>query len=569
MEEESQKLVALKKAYADMILNTAKEAAARIMASERKALCFQHDLSSTKEEALRMLDRLKKMIDSKTTEAEMTSLSQQRNLQQLEAQLHEAEDVVIDLRMELKQVWHKLEMVKNSQVQPFKGQTAMRVASSQKDAILEPIISSPHLYLESLANSDVKNAALNKRSSDSTCCNATKQNEQSSVSRLENYYAHDPDFASILMRRKEPELCRNGCTQRTLAFERDLLEGKLPTVNADDQHVALKNELIVKASDKEDEKCGLHSSGTKNKQINENLSMEGIKKPVRLCRKQKRKTAASYWSSFLSCSDTYKIGENTKFAKDPCIQRSISRYFINKVKRRKICRTTTCKQPPVLKHCLSIGHNVKTSEDCLKINEANAKITPSPHLEILESDDNMKPLHHLDPGALSIKDDNHTLSGSTRDTMTVNAVKTSALVQKAIENDRELSDKSLLRNLEGTNAENLIVPGCNLELEVVDEPLNTGMEDAETFEENNKSPSQGEDSKLLRYTFRRKRRKESLTNTDQKTSDEKKTLEGMVDEKQNGSPKPQKSSLINESSRDNQSLAQVARRLISLSGKRW
>lgn len=60
-----QKLTALKRAYADIILNTAKEAAARIMVSERKALRFQRELVSTKEEALRMLLRLKQMLDSK------------------------------------------------------------------------------------------------------------------------------------------------------------------------------------------------------------------------------------------------------------------------------------------------------------------------------------------------------------------------------------------------------------------------------------------------------------------------------------------------------------------------
>lgn len=61
----SQKLTALKKAYAEIILNTAKEAAARIVLSERKALRFQRELFSTKEEAFRMLLRLKQMLDSK------------------------------------------------------------------------------------------------------------------------------------------------------------------------------------------------------------------------------------------------------------------------------------------------------------------------------------------------------------------------------------------------------------------------------------------------------------------------------------------------------------------------
>ena len=58
-------MVALKKAYAEMILNTAKEAAARVMAAQRKAKMFEHDLNRTKEEALRMLLRFKQMLEDK------------------------------------------------------------------------------------------------------------------------------------------------------------------------------------------------------------------------------------------------------------------------------------------------------------------------------------------------------------------------------------------------------------------------------------------------------------------------------------------------------------------------
>lgn len=58
-------MVALKKAYAEMILNTAKEAAARVMEAERRASRFQRDLCVTKEEAVRMLVKLKQMLDAK------------------------------------------------------------------------------------------------------------------------------------------------------------------------------------------------------------------------------------------------------------------------------------------------------------------------------------------------------------------------------------------------------------------------------------------------------------------------------------------------------------------------
>lgn len=57
--------MALKVAYAEMILNTAKEAAARVMVSEKRAALFQHELNCSKEESLRLLLRLKQMIDAK------------------------------------------------------------------------------------------------------------------------------------------------------------------------------------------------------------------------------------------------------------------------------------------------------------------------------------------------------------------------------------------------------------------------------------------------------------------------------------------------------------------------
>lgn len=59
-----QRLTALKMAYADIMLNTTKEAAARIMSSETKVARYQHELKVAKEEGLRMLLRLKQMMDS-------------------------------------------------------------------------------------------------------------------------------------------------------------------------------------------------------------------------------------------------------------------------------------------------------------------------------------------------------------------------------------------------------------------------------------------------------------------------------------------------------------------------
>lgn len=58
------KMEALKKVYADIIYNTSKEAAARVMAAERNVRCFQQQLVSVKAECLSMLLRLKDHFNS-------------------------------------------------------------------------------------------------------------------------------------------------------------------------------------------------------------------------------------------------------------------------------------------------------------------------------------------------------------------------------------------------------------------------------------------------------------------------------------------------------------------------
>ncbi|RWW33838.1 hypothetical protein GW17_00001435, partial [Ensete ventricosum] len=58
-------MAALKRAFADVILNTAKESAARILASDRRVLQLQQSMSLAREESLDMLLRLKSIMDSK------------------------------------------------------------------------------------------------------------------------------------------------------------------------------------------------------------------------------------------------------------------------------------------------------------------------------------------------------------------------------------------------------------------------------------------------------------------------------------------------------------------------
>ncbi|KAI4319114.1 hypothetical protein MLD38_032753 [Melastoma candidum] len=103
MEDDSQ-LIALKKAYADMILNTEKEAAARVMASERKASKYENELVVVKEEAVRLLLRLKHISDAKISETETILRTQQKKIEALETQLEAAEKEVKELQEEIKEM---------------------------------------------------------------------------------------------------------------------------------------------------------------------------------------------------------------------------------------------------------------------------------------------------------------------------------------------------------------------------------------------------------------------------------------------------------------------------------
>ncbi|CAH8349314.1 unnamed protein product [Eruca vesicaria subsp. sativa] len=132
----------LKKAYTEIVLNTAKESAARVMVSDRRSARFHHDLSETKGEALRLLVRLKHMIAAKTIEADVISANKQRQIDLLEAQLHEAEDIITDLRSEVTWVRDRLEKAKafQSQERNFVNIEEEETVSVHQEVVLESLV---------------------------------------------------------------------------------------------------------------------------------------------------------------------------------------------------------------------------------------------------------------------------------------------------------------------------------------------------------------------------------------------------------------------------------------------
>lgn len=106
---ETQILSALKQAAMDIIEHLGKEAAMRVLVAERKAALFEQELINTKQEALAMLLRLKHSMDAQIIEAERACLIERRRTQEMEAKLLTSQDTVKTLKAELKRKGEVLE----------------------------------------------------------------------------------------------------------------------------------------------------------------------------------------------------------------------------------------------------------------------------------------------------------------------------------------------------------------------------------------------------------------------------------------------------------------------------
>ncbi|WOK92636.1 hypothetical protein Cni_G01327 [Canna indica] len=242
MAEDPERMAALKRAYADIILNTAKESAGRILASERKVIQLQRSLSLSKEESLEMLLRLKVIMDTKIKESEKANLSQVRKIQELEAQLSEANVMIDGLRSEVRRLNSELDHKGDTQAEFRDGNSSANDATPEKcnaQGNIDNSDSHPH----SLSGPRIKQK--------SDCCFIKDQTRDEPLKNLmaPDNYAGNPDLACLILSTKEPELCRNGCTQRIRAFEQNSVAKDHPA-QIHDQLSSIKSETIMHENEK-------------------------------------------------------------------------------------------------------------------------------------------------------------------------------------------------------------------------------------------------------------------------------------------------------------------------------
>lgn len=541
--EDSEKLTALKRAYADIILNTAKEAAARILSSERKALRFQRELFSTKEEALQMLLRLKQMLDSKVNEAETASLSQQRKIEELEAQLQEAEDIVRDLRGELSEVQAQLEKARNNKAQALNEQNVGDITtrenepsarndqtqalheqnfrgevSAHENGLDSPksTLSERSLQLEPSTNLDrTRNSILNGKFEGSRCYGANGTHKD-----------HCSNFTSaftslMIMNRKEPELYRNGCTQRIRAFERNSLDGNL---SISEQVDDAKNGTFIGREGGSERTHGKNTSKTRNDALQEKVSQTDSNRVLDVAFKSFRRKR------------TRVVRHN----------RNRTSYDMNLPDRPAI---KLLPEVPSLSSSSTSPHTIDKEN---QLENCSKKTTDEVFKDPVSPPSPKLPLARIEMS---------TQSGSANATESHAEILKPCSLQKATNDDKVSLDKSDLTKQESLLTEVEIL-ACKTDVKKDNE--SEGRFDAKVSDTDNGVASPPASNRFLKYTFCRKRKREPLSSPEDNS-----ILKRKMAEKQNSSLEPQNSSLLTESSRDSRRLAQVARQLISLSEKKW
>ncbi|KAM7278664.1 hypothetical protein ACFE04_005798 [Oxalis oulophora] len=519
-------MASLRSTYAEILLNTAKEAAAKIIASEKKAVRFQHDLCCTKDESLRMLLRLKQMMDTKAIEAEMTSLTQSKKIDELEAQLHEAEDIITDLRSELEWFRNKLKMQDNqpqfSAEQTVNPDTTYNGIATPQEI---PIPPSKLALKATLLTSDMKITFLNERVVDGIFCNTSETKaEQNIASDFGKLSVQKSDLPSIFVRSKEPGQYRNGCTQRIRALDRNF-----NPEDANNPQSSSKRESVVEMNDKDVPSPNIKNLDLMNKSAKELF--------VKSCQ------ASFFLSRCTAGSVNGQVGLDSAH-----ILSSNKDDHVDKVK------TNGNTEEEILHKSTFSNNENKLTDDkliCCNHNSSSACVVPDckDQLKSAESESKMKPLHRLNPGLTLIKSNGDSKLGLKNISDGLKVPSQSTILQQAANAITEPRHESTLENKKIITAKNPKV-SCSDQNEL--KPL----------EGAGKSPCKGESGKFLKYTFKRKRKKESLNDPDDNTYAEASAMKRRAEQKQDVVLVKQKSNSVDESSRSSTQLPLVTHQVL-------
>ncbi|XP_010942176.1 uncharacterized protein [Elaeis guineensis] len=607
-DSEDQKMTALKRAYADMILNMAKESASRILESERGAIRFQHSLSLTKEEALAMLLRLKSIMDSEIKEAEKANLGQVRKIQELEGRLNKAKDTIDYLRSELKIVKTELENKKHTQAKLLDEQSADGDATYDNDYCQECKSTSHSLLCSKSGSTNVPTSGTN--------CTALKDRTASKKS------AGSHDLASFVPSSKEPELYRNGCTQRIRAFEQNLLTGRGQPGQSVDWLSILKNKATIcdkrnaerpknvdlalaaktvnqAGNSFESKEVTRQASSSVNCQALEFCKLSSIKQRTRwkLAAKCRSRDTDHEKEDYEPCDVDYlrtlssikqrargklvkkSTGCSTSYGKSGHGSSDIDCSNIaGKNNLTKSCETLhgAVSEAPQKTQSSRMAHlstgNSKTSKD----SESNlSRLLNNEKPELLNGNSIITTRRTVTRHNWhSVNQICRSLQSRTGHTGQENSVREPPLLSTTNTNDDDTNGSLPMNCSKLTTSDHRVAVDLDVSMHEKKVTHGTGnalfenpdLKDEKTCRSS--GPAEAGSYRILK-TFQRKRKRESPVSNNETVSIEKRSASKMMGDKQIASLEPQKPSLVRESSRDSRRVAQVARQLIALSRKRW
>lgn len=203
----------LRKAYAGIMLNMAQESAARVLAAERRAAALAAGLAAAKEDGVSALVRLKAIMEARIKEKDLESSVLVKKIKELENQLHEAQNAMASLKVQLQGANTELELTRKTLAEERINSlpTSNKVYSSSN--------SSPHSKINQQGGNILLKNEQPADNNDGTCLVPITTNENEAVENLKSIYRHSPDLPSFMERNKKPKFYHSGCTQRIHALK--------------------------------------------------------------------------------------------------------------------------------------------------------------------------------------------------------------------------------------------------------------------------------------------------------------------------------------------------------------
>lgn len=522
----------------------------------KKALKFQQDLHSTKEEALRMLLRLKLMIDAKTTEAESLSQNQQRRIDELEAQLNEAEGMIIDLRAELHDVHEQLTEAKNKPLHHLRPHAKEDLVCRNSIMAKSNLNNSESLKIHTELGSKVC------KSADIALCNYSKDNLN------------------------EPEIYQNGWC----AIEMSLADERL--LSGDDPSFPIKVTQVTEPSGRDAEAHIVPSSKATNVEIlvgEEPLKGHASMQRPYTFRGQRRRKARYGKTKNSSCkARCNKLVLSQRPL--PAISRCSARYLHTGTlydSPTSPSRNTNTERKSVAGSFFVLGKE-EPQKKGLTIAVARRSLRkrrvkylddscPASLLHSSRSNQPMRPGLQCSSFSNSkynavectVRSTKLEGEGGIKEGTGLQATYSGFYAENKIcskfacadnnaYEDKELIDVSVM--VEEDDDKPLLTFGTV--------PVESVLGDAKASEGSKESNLQGNNTTPLKYTFSRKRKKDNLLNPNENSSPEFSVKKRSV-EMENIDPRLQDSKEFRDSPLRSKQLVQVAHQLISLSGRSW